>query len=153
MTYVAAVVEVAVGEKGNVSVARVNMAVDCGPVINPERIRAQMEGACVMGLSVAMKSEITFKDGKVQQGNYDDYQVLRISEAPGETHVHIVPHGYDIPTGGVGEPGMPPIAPAFANALYAATGKRIRALPLGQQLHEIFAQGADDHPGRQDKRD
>jgi isoquinoline 1-oxidoreductase subunit beta len=136
VTYVAAVVEVAVDDKGNVSVPQVNMAIDCGPVVNPDRVRAQMEGACIMGLSVAMKSEITFKDGKVQQSNYDDYQVLRINEAPGETHVHIVPHGFDIRPGGVGEPGMPPIAPAFANALYAATGKRIRALPLGQQLRK-----------------
>ncbi len=87
-----------------------------------------------MGLSLAQKSEITFKDGKVQQGNYDDYQVLRINEAPGETHVHIVPHGFDIRPGGIGEPGVPPIAPAFVNAIFAATGKRIRALPLGQQL-------------------
>jgi len=125
-----------VDDQGEVSVPRVDMAVDCGPVVNPERIRAQMEGACILGLGLAMKSEITFKDGKVQQGNYDDYQVLRINEAPGETHVYIVPHGFDIPPGGVGEPGVPPIAPAFANALYAATGKRIRALPLGQQLRK-----------------
>jgi isoquinoline 1-oxidoreductase beta subunit len=81
-----------------------------------------------------MKSEITFAAGKVQQGNYDDYQVLRINEAPGVTHVHIVTRGFDIRPGGVGEPGVPPIAPAFVNAIFAATGKRIRALPLGQQL-------------------
>lgn len=137
VTYVATVVEVAVDDKGNVSVPRVDMAVDCGPVINPDRVRAQMEGACVMGLSVAMKSEITFKDGKVQQSNFDDYQVLRINEAPGETHVHIIPHGFDIRPGGVGEPGTPPIAPAFINAIFAATGKRIRSLPLGQQLLKV----------------
>lgn len=134
VTYVAAVMEVAVDEKGNVSVPEVDIAVDCGPVVNPDRVRAQMEGACIMGLSLAMKSEITFAAGKVQQGNYDDYQVLRINEAPGVTHVHIVTHGFDIRPGGVGEPGVPPIAPAFINAIFAATGKRIRALPLGQQL-------------------
>ncbi len=134
VTYVAAVIEAAVDDKGNVTVPRVDIAVDCGPIVNPDRIRSQMEGACIMGLSVAMRSEISFKDGRVQQSNLDDYQVLRISEAPGETHVHIVPHGYDVAPGGIGEPGMPPIAPALLNAIYAATGKRIRTLPIGQQL-------------------
>ena len=87
-----------------------------------------------MGLGVGLMNEISFKDGKVQQSNLDDYLVLRISDAPNETHVHIVPHGYDLPLGGVGEPGVPPVAPALMNAIYAASGKRIRALPLGQQL-------------------
>ena len=134
VTYVAAVAEVAVDDKGNVTVPRVDIAIDCGPTVNPDRVRAQMEGAVIWGLNVALKSEITFKDGRVQQNNFDDYQVLRISEAPGETHVHIVPHGYDIIPGGVGEPGVPPVAPALLNAIYVATGKRIRTLPLGQQL-------------------
>ena len=122
VTYVAAVMEVGVDEKGNVSVPQVDIAVDCGPVVNPDRVRAQMEGAVIMGLSLAMKSEISFAAGKVQQGNYDDYQVLRINEAPGVTHVHIVTHGFNIRPGGVGEPGVPPIAPAFINAIFAATG-------------------------------
>jgi isoquinoline 1-oxidoreductase subunit beta len=134
VTYVAAVVEVAVDEKGKVSVPRVDIAIDCGPTVNPDRVRSQMEGAAIMGLSVALKSEISFKEGKVQQSNLDDYEVLRISEAPGETHVHIVPHGYDVLPGGVGEPGVPPIAPALLNAIFVATGKRIRTLPVGQQL-------------------
>ena len=134
VTYVAAVVEAAVDEKGNVTIPRVDIAVDCGPIVNPDRVRAQMEGAAIMGLSLAMKSEITFKKGRVQQNNYDDYEVLRISEAPRETHVYIVPHGFDVMPGGVGEPGVPPIAPALLNAIYAATGKRIRSLPIGQQL-------------------
>jgi isoquinoline 1-oxidoreductase subunit beta len=133
VTFVATVVEVAVDDKGNVTIPRVDIAIDCGPTINPDRVRSQMEGAVVMGLGLAMMTEISFKDGKVQQNNFDDYQVLRISDAPNETHVHIVPHGFDVKPGGVGEPGVPPVAPALLNAVYAATGKRIRSLPLGQQ--------------------
>ncbi len=134
VTYVATVVEAAVDDKGNVTVPRVDVAVDCGPTINPDRVRSQMEGAVIMGLGLALMTEISFKDGKVQQNNFDDYQVLRISDAPRETHVHIVPHGFDVPPGGVGEPGVPPVAPALLNAVYAAKGQRIRALPLGQQV-------------------
>ncbi|HKN30999.1 MAG TPA: xanthine dehydrogenase family protein molybdopterin-binding subunit [Roseiarcus sp.] len=133
VTYVATVVEAAVDDKGKVTVPRVDVAVDCGPTVNPDRVRSQMEGAVIMGLGLAMMTEISFKDGKVQQNNFDDYQVLRISDAPRETHVHIVPHGFDVLPGGVGEPGVPPVAPALLNAVYAATGKRIRSLPLGQQ--------------------
>ncbi len=133
VTYVATVVEAAVDDKGNVTVPRVDIAVDCGPTVNPDRVRSQMEGAVIMGLGLAMMTEISFKDGRVQQNNFDDYQVLRISDAPRETHVHIVPHGFDVLPGGVGEPGVPPVAPALLNAVYAATGKRIRSLPLGQQ--------------------
>jgi isoquinoline 1-oxidoreductase beta subunit len=87
-----------------------------------------------MGLGVGLLNEISFKDGKVQQSNYDDYLVLRIGDAPRETHVYIVPQGYDMHLGGVGEPGVPPVAPALMNAIFAASGKRIRSLPLGQQL-------------------
>jgi isoquinoline 1-oxidoreductase subunit beta len=134
VTYVAAVVEAAVDEKGNVTIPRIDIAVDCGPTVNPDRIRAQFEGAAIMGLSLAMKSEITFAKGRVQQNNFDDYEVLRISDAPRETNVYIVPHGFDVVPGGVGEPGVPPIAPALLNAIYAATGRRIRTLPLAQQL-------------------
>ena len=90
-----------------------------------------------MGLGLALMTEISFKDGKVQQSNFDDYQVLRISDAPRETHVHIVPHGFDVPPGGVGEPGVPPVAPALLNAVYAAKGQRIRSLPLGQQVGKV----------------
>ena len=134
VTYVATVVEAAVDDKGNVAVPRVDVAVDCGPTVNPDRVRAQMEGAVIMGLGLALMTEISFKGGKVQQSNFDDYQVLRISDAPHETHVHIVPHGFDLPLGGVGEPGVPPVAPALLNAVYAAKGTRIRSLPLGQQV-------------------
>ena len=134
VSYVAAVIEAAVDEKGNVTVPRVDIAVDCGPIVNPDRVRSQFEGAVVMGLGVGLLNEISFKDGRVQQGNYDDYLVLRISDAPRETHVYIVPRGYDMHMGGVGEPGVPPVAPALMNAIFAASGKRIRSLPLGQQL-------------------
>jgi len=137
VTYVSTVVEAAVDDKGNVTVPRVDIAVDCGPTVNPDRVRSQMEGAVIMGLGLAMMTEISFKDGRVQQSNFDDYQVLRISDAPRETHVHIVPHGFDVPLGGVGEPGVPPVAPALLNAIYAAKGTRIRSLPLGQQLAKV----------------
>jgi isoquinoline 1-oxidoreductase subunit beta len=133
VTYVAAIVEVAV-DNGNLTIPRVDIAIDCGPVVNPERVRAQLEGAAIMGLTLAIKSEITFKDGKVQQDNFDTYDVLRINEAPGETRVYIVPHDFNMPLSGVGEPGVPPIAPALVNAIFAATGKRIRNLPIGDQL-------------------
>ena len=133
VSYVAAAIEVAVNSKGNVTVPRVDIAVDCGPTVNPDRVRSQFEGAVVMGLGVGLMNEISFKDGKVEQRNLDDYLVLRISDAPLETHVHIVPRGYDVLLGGVGEPGVPPVAPALMNAIFAASGKRIRALPLGHQ--------------------
>jgi isoquinoline 1-oxidoreductase beta subunit len=134
LTYVATVVEVAVDDKGNVSVPRVDTAIDAGFTINPERIRSQIEGAAVMGLSIAKYTQITFKDGRVQQSNFHDYKVLRIGEGAMDVRTHIVPATVDIPSSGVGEPGVPPFAPAFVNAIYAATGKRIRTLPLGDQL-------------------
>jgi isoquinoline 1-oxidoreductase subunit beta len=137
VSYVAAVIEVAVDGKGNITIPRVDIAVDCGPTVNPDRVRAQFEGAVVMGLGVGLLNEISFKDGKVEQRNLDDYLVLRMSDAPHETHVHIVPHGYDMPLGGVGEPGVPPVAPALMNAIFAASGRRIRTLPLGQQLAKV----------------
>jgi isoquinoline 1-oxidoreductase subunit beta len=134
VSYTAAVIEAAVDEKGNVSIPRVDIAIDCGPIVNPDRVRSQLEGAVVMGLGIGLLNEISFKNGRVQQGNLDDYLVLRISDAPRETHVYVVPHGYDMHLGGVGEPGVPPVAPALMNAIFAASGKRIRSLPLAQQL-------------------
>ena len=134
VTYVAAVVEAAVDEKGNLSIPRVDVAVDCGHYVNPERIRSQIEGAVIMGIGLAMKTEITFKDGKVMQSNFHDYEVTRMPEMPAVTNVHITPANYELPPGGIGEPGVPPIAPALTNAIYAAIGKRIRTLPIGQQL-------------------
>jgi isoquinoline 1-oxidoreductase beta subunit len=125
-SYVAQVVEASV-EKGAVLVHRVVCAVDCGLVINPDTVRAQMEGGIIFGLTAALKTEITLKDGRVEQSNFHDYQMLRIFESP-EIEVHIVPSGEN-PTG-VGEPGVPPVAPALANAIFAATGKRVRRLPI-----------------------
>jgi isoquinoline 1-oxidoreductase beta subunit len=134
LSYVATVVEVAVDEKGGLSVPRVDTAIDCGFAANPERIMSQIEGAAVMGLSLARFGEISFKNGRVQQNNFDDFRVARIEESPPITHVHIVPAGIDVPSSGVGEPGLPPFAPALCNAIFAATGKRIRRLPIGDQL-------------------
>lgn len=135
VTYVAAVVEVKVSDDGEVSVPKVDISVDCGPQVNPERIRSQIEGACIMGISLAMLGEISFKDGVAVQNNFDGYQVSRMNEAPAEINVHLMPaNSYDDPLGGVGEPGMPPIAPALCNAIFAATKKRIRNLPIRYQL-------------------
>ena len=134
VTYVAAAIEVEVKEDGTVIVHKANIAVDCGPQINPERIRSQFEGACVMGLGNAMVGEISFKDGKVQQDNFHMYEVARMSLAPREVAVHLVTPPGEVPLGGVGEPGVPPIAPALCNAIFAATGQRIRNLPVRYQL-------------------
>jgi len=125
-SYVAQVVEASV-EKGAVKVHRVVCAVDCGLVINPDTVKAQMEGGIIFGLTAALKTEITLKDGRVEQGNFHDYQMVRMFESP-EIEVHIVPSGAN-PTG-VGEPGVPPVAPALTNAIFAATGKRVRRLPI-----------------------
>src|SRR5258707_4899484 len=126
-SYVAQVVEASVAKNGEVRVRRVVCAVDCGTVINPDTVKAQMEGGIIFGLTAALKNEITLKDGKVEQNNFHDYQMLRIFESP-EIEVHIVPSTAN-PTG-VGEPGVPPAAPALANAIFAVTGKRIRRLPI-----------------------
>jgi len=133
-SYIATIVEVAVDAKGKLTIARVDTAIDCGQVVNPERIASQMEGAAIMGISVAKHGAITFKDGQVEQGNYDTFPVARIDESPIVTNVYITPTNMDYAPGGVGEPGLPPFAPALVNAIFAATGKRIRALPIGKQL-------------------
>jgi isoquinoline 1-oxidoreductase beta subunit len=132
LTYVAAVVEVAMGADGRIGIPRVDVAVDAGFVAHPERARAQMEGAAIMGLGNALYGEISFKEGRVVQSNYTDYRVMRMDSAPRRIEVHLVPS--DKPPGGIGEPGVPPIAPALANAIFAATGRRIRSLPVGAQL-------------------
>jgi isoquinoline 1-oxidoreductase beta subunit len=134
LSYVAAVVEVAVGKKGDLSIVRVDIAFDCGPQVNPERVRSQLEGACVMGLGNALHSEITFKAGRVEQGNFNNFRVARMNETARDIRVHLIPADFSTPLGGVGEPGVPPIAPALCNAIFAATGKRIRRLPIAGQL-------------------
>jgi isoquinoline 1-oxidoreductase beta subunit len=133
-SYIATVVEVAVDAAGHLTVPRVDTAIDCGAFVNPERIESQIQGAAVMGLALAKYGELTFKDGRVVQNNFDDFQLPRIDEAPLVTNVHIVPPTPDTPPGGVGEPGLPPFAPALCNAIFMATGKRIRQLPIGGQL-------------------
>jgi isoquinoline 1-oxidoreductase beta subunit len=131
LTYVATVVEVEV-DNGKIRIPRVDMALDTGKVINPDRVRAQLEGASVFGTSIALMGEITAANGRVQQSNFNTYPVARLNEAPVETHVHIVPSS--APPAGVGEPGVPTMSPAICNAIFAVTGKRIRDLPIKKQL-------------------
>jgi isoquinoline 1-oxidoreductase beta subunit len=127
-SYVAQVAEVSVNKKdGTVKVHRIICAVDCGPVINPDTVSAQMEGGIIFGLSAALKEKIQFARGGVESANFHNYEILPMSETP-EIEVHIVKS--DAKLGGVGEPGVPPAAPSMANAVFAATGIRVRRLPM-----------------------
>jgi isoquinoline 1-oxidoreductase beta subunit len=126
-SYVAQVIEASVEKNGSVRVHRVVCAVDCGRVVNPDTVKAQMEGGINFGLTAALKTEITLENGRVQQSNFNDYPMLRMFEAP-SIEVFIVP-SEEKPTG-VGEPSVPPVAPALSNAIFAATGKRVRRLPI-----------------------
>jgi isoquinoline 1-oxidoreductase beta subunit len=126
-SYVAQVAEVSVERDGTVRVHRVVAAVDCGRTVNPDTVKGQLEGGIIFGLTAALKTEITLEKGRVQQRNFHDYPMVRMFEAPA-IEVYIVP-STEHPTG-VGEPGVPPVAPAVANAIFAATGKRVRRLPI-----------------------
>jgi isoquinoline 1-oxidoreductase beta subunit len=126
-SYVAQVAEVSVEKDGTVRVHRVVAAVDCGRTVNPDTVKAQLEGGIIFGLTAALKTEITLEKGRVQQRNFNDYPMLRMFESPA-IEVYIVPSA-EHPTG-VGEPGVPPVAPAVANAIFAATGRRVRRLPI-----------------------
>jgi isoquinoline 1-oxidoreductase beta subunit len=126
-SYVAEVAEVSIAADGTPKVHRVVAAVDCGMTVNPQTIERQIEGAIVYGLSAALYGRISFKDGRVEQGNFNDYPVLRMTEMP-QVEVHILASTEK--PGGIGEPGTPPIAPAVANAIFAATSKRLRSLPF-----------------------
>ncbi len=129
LTYVATVVQVEVKD-GLVNVLQVDSAVDAGTIVNPTTVRQQVEGAAVMGTSIAFYGEITATNGAIDQGNFDGFQVARMNTAPRVTNVHIV--ASEAPPSGVGEPGLPPFAPALYNAIFAATGKRIREMPLSK---------------------
>jgi isoquinoline 1-oxidoreductase beta subunit len=126
-TYMAQVAEVDVAPDGEVRVRRVVCAVDCGTVVNPDTVEAQVQGAIIFGITAALYGEITLKGGRVEQSNFDTYQMLRIDEAP-VVEVHIAQSSE--PPGGMGEPGTSAIVPAVTNAIFAATGKRLRKLPV-----------------------
>jgi len=128
LSTVGTVAEVRVDDKGKLHVEELWLVIDAGLVVNPDRVIAQMEGAGIFGMSLALHGEITAKDGMIEQGNYDSYPVIRMGETPKAINVHIME--VDAPPGGVGEPGVPPVAPAIVNAYFAATGKRVRELPL-----------------------
>jgi isoquinoline 1-oxidoreductase beta subunit len=130
LTYAATVVQVQVNDAGKVQVQRVDTALDAGTIVNPETIRQQVEGAAVMGTSLSFYGEITATNGVIDQSNFNDFQMARMNNAPHETNAYIVMS--DAPPAGIGEPPLPPFAPALCNAIFAATGKRIRELPLSK---------------------
>ncbi len=130
-TYVASVVQVEIDARGQLRVPRIDQVVDAGVIVNPDRVRSQMEGAAVMAVGMARTGEITAANGRIRQSNFHDFQVARMNDAPYQVNVHFVDSN-ELPTG-VGEPGLPPVLPALGNAIFAATGKRVRDLPLSKQ--------------------
>lgn len=138
VSYAACVVEVEIDDDGSIRVPRVDIAIDCGLQINPERVRSQMEGSVIQGIGLALLGEITFANGRPMQTNFHQHQLLRLHQAPRVIHVHAVgAEDHALPIGGVGEPGVPPVAPALLNAIFAATGRRIRTLPVGMTLPPV----------------
>ncbi len=133
VSYVAAVVRAKVAN-GTVTVPEVHVAIDCGFMANPERVRSQMQGAAVFAMTAAMHGGITFENGRVVESNFHDYQMVRSSNFPEVVHTHVVPHPFAVHATGVGEPGVPPFIPALTNAIFNASGIRIRDLPIGNQL-------------------
>lgn len=130
-TYVASVVEVEVDGKGQFHVPRIDQVVDAGMIVNPDRVRSQMEGAAVMAVGLARTGEITAAGGRVRQSNFNDFQVARMNDSPYQVNVHFIDSA-ELPTG-AGEPGVPPVIAALGNAIFAATGKRVRDLPIAKQ--------------------
>ncbi|MFH1027707.1 MAG: xanthine dehydrogenase family protein molybdopterin-binding subunit [Pseudomonadota bacterium] len=138
-SFVAQVAEVSIDKKGLLKVHRVVCAIDCGRIVNPDTIKAQMESGITFGLSAALFGEITLKNGRVEQGNFHDYQLVRMQGMP-RVEAYIIDSSE--PPGGVGEPGVPPIAPAVANALFAATGARVRSLPItAEKISAVIGKG------------
>ena len=129
-TVVAQVAEVSINTRGRVKINRVDCVLDCGLVVNPDSVVAQIEGSIIMGMSATLFEQITLDDGQVVQGNFDDYKIARMRDTP-EINVTIVESNR--PPSGSGEPATSPIVPAITNAIFAATGKRIRKLPIGKQ--------------------
>ena len=125
---------VAVRDGGSLHIPQVDMAIDCGRCVNPEGVRKQMEGAAIYGRTVAMRGQITTTQGAVDQSNFHDYPISRMDDAPLDVRVHIVEDFTHLRPCGVGEPSVPPCTPALVNAIYNATGKRTRKLPIGDQL-------------------
>jgi isoquinoline 1-oxidoreductase beta subunit len=130
LSYTACAMEVEVGHDGEVKVIRADLAIDCGGAVNPDRVRAQAEGSVVQGIGIARTSEISFAGGHPEQSNYDGFVVPRFDEVPKDIRVHLIESAFDRPLGGVGEPCLPPVPPAYANAVFAATGRRYRDLPI-----------------------
>ena len=126
-SFAAAVIEVSVSDQGAVKIHRIVSAIDCGYVVNPDTVVAQTQGIAVFGLTAALHGEVTMKDGRVEQSNFNDYNLMRMADVP-KVEVVLVPSGGF--WGGVGEPALAPLAPALCNAIFAATGKRIRSLPV-----------------------